>query len=57
MAPIELAFNAMNLSRKIYGDKTLITNQTMLTYAMALTKREDSKAKAEKWFEKTENLF
>lgn len=38
--PIEIASAAKDLAMKIFGERTLLTNQTMLTYAMTLTKIE-----------------
>ena len=36
--PIETANAAKELAKSIFGNKTFMTNQTMLTYAMTLTK-------------------
>ena len=38
--PIQIAEKAYVLSRKVYGDKALVTNQIMLNYAVALTQIE-----------------
>ena len=35
--PIQIAENALNLAKKVYGSKALVTNQIMLNYAVALT--------------------
>ena len=35
---VEIAKAAKDLALKIYGEKTFISNQTILTYAMTLTK-------------------
>ena len=35
--PIQIAEEALTLAKKVYGDKALVTNQTMLNYAVALT--------------------
>jgi hypothetical protein len=41
--PIKIAKQAFALAKKIYGEKALVTNQTMLNYAMALTKNPDTR--------------
>ena len=55
--PIEIARAAKDLARKIYGEKTFITNQTMLTYAMTLTKVKGMEEESRLWFDKAEQLF
>ena len=37
---IAIAKEAMEMAKRIYGDATQITNQTVLMYAMTLTKVE-----------------
>ena len=39
---IALAKKAMDLAKSLFGEKTLITNQAMLTYAMTLTMTPES---------------
>ena len=39
--PTTLAKKAMDLAKAIFGEKTLMTNQAILTYAMTLTRDPD----------------
>lgn len=55
--PIIIASAAKDLAMKIFGEKTMLTNQTMLTYAMTLTKVESMQEESEKWFTRAENQF
>ena len=47
----------MDVAKKIFGEKTFITNQAMLTYAMTLTKDQSKLVESTKLFEKAERLF
>ena len=54
---IAVAKKAMDVAKKIFGEKTFITNQAMLTYAMTLTKDQSKLVESTKLFEKAERLF
>ena len=41
--PIQIAKQTVELSKKIFGEKTLMTNKTMIDCAMALMKNPDTK--------------
>jgi len=47
----------MELSKKIYGEVTFVTNQTVLTYAMTLTKVKSMQAQSVPLFEHAERMF
>ena len=55
--PIVLAKKAMDLAKSIFGEKTIMTNQAMLTYAMALTRDPTKTEESRVQFEKAEALF
>ena len=55
--PAKIALKAKDLAMKIYGEKTFITNQAMLTYAMTLTRKEETVQESLKQFTKAEKLF
>ena len=57
LSVIEIAKDAMELSKRIYGDETFITNSTVLTYAMALTKVESRLPESVEPFAKAEAMF
>ena len=54
---IEIARATKDLAIKIFGDKTLLSNDTMLTYAMTLTKVQDRLEESKKWFDRAEAQF
>lgn len=54
---IETANAAKELAKTIFGNKTFMTNQTMLTYAMTLTKAKSRGDESREWFQKAEVLF
>ena len=47
----------MELAKKIYGEVTFITNASVLTYAMTLTKVESMEAESVAIFAKAEQMF
>ena len=55
--PIQIAKQAYALAKKIYGEKALVTNQTMLNYAMALTKNPDTREEGLQVLAQAEKLF
>ena len=54
---IEIACKTKDLAKRIFGEKTFITNTAMLTYAMTLTKVPSMEADSRIWFDKAEKLF
>ena len=54
---IKTAKVAKDLASAIFGNKTFMTNQTMLTYAMTLTKVKSKESESLEWFNKAEELF
>ena len=57
MEPIKIAKAAKDFARTIFGNKTFMANQTMLTYAMTLTKVKAMEDESLEWFNKAEELF
>ena len=55
--PIQIARRACELAKKIFGDKTLITNKTMLDCAVALMKSPSTKEEGKKVLAEAETLF
>ena len=57
MESIKTAKAAKDLAGTIFGNKTFMANQTMLTYAMTLTKVKEKEEESLVWFNKAEELF
>ena len=57
MESIEIANKTQEMAKRIFGEKTFITNTTMLTYAMTMTKVPSMEADSRIWFDKAEKLF
>ena len=55
--PIRVAKQAYDLAKSIFGERTFITNQALLSYAMTLTKVKSRESEATKLFEKAEKQF
>ena len=53
---VKLAKSSVDLAMKLFGEKTFITNQTMLTYALALSKCPDMLEASVNQFEKAKKL-
>ena len=55
--PIKIAKKAVDMAKSIFGEKTIMTNQAMLTYAMTLTRDPTKTEESREQFEKAEALF
>ena len=57
IAPIAIAKEAYELSKRIFGEKAFQSNQALLLYAMTLTKIPAKEAESAKLFTKAEQQF
>ena len=55
--PIALANQALELAIKLFGENTFLTNQTLLTYAIVLTKVPSMEEESNRIFAKAESKF
>ena len=55
--PIAIAKKAVDLSVKLFGENTFISNQTVLTYAIVLTKIPSMEEESKRMFAKAESMF
>ena len=54
---ISLAKQAIELAIKLFGENTFLTNQTLLTYAIVLTKVPSMEEESNRIFAKAESKF